>query len=308
MVSRGLQVNGRDLAAQGASIGGALPLPEGVTGRQEVLPSGALLEVLSGAPAARSAQTRMRPEGLALYLVTEGRIPAQVAGLPLDLARAPGRPAHVVLSALEAPAEARHRMAAGQRIGLLTLRLGWDWLAARGLSRDAVLAGRAHRCDSWLAAPGDVFRAEALIRAEGSAEADSPVLTLRREALALSLLAQASEVLLGTPDGLRPTERERLRRMEDLATRPGPLPTLEDIAAAGRMSVSSMQRLFQRAHGQAVLGWARGARMQQATAALRRGESVAEAARIAGYATPAAFSTAFRELTGTPPSRFAKAG
>ncbi|MDK3017475.1 helix-turn-helix transcriptional regulator [Pseudodonghicola flavimaris] len=246
-----------------------------------------------------------RPANVVLHMVLEGGVDTWLGAQPMPLGRPPREPVRVVMSALAQPMDFRRRVRRGQHLRKLTVVLSWDWLEARGVQRAQLLQGQRHRSDSWIAAPGDVARAEALLAAPDGAP-PGPLLTLEKEALAMSLVRHAMELLLAGRDRLKPQDREKLSRMEALATRPGPLPALEDLAAAGGVSLSTMRRLFRRAYDQPVQERLRALRMDRAADALRAGAPVAEAARLAGYERTTAFATAFRQRMGTSPSRFAQ--
>lgn len=78
--------------------------------------------------------------------------------------------------------------------------------------------------------------------------------------------------------------------------------TVATLADRGHLSRAAFARRFVRSVGATPMEYVTGLRMQQATSALvERGVSVAEAAAIAGYATDAAFSRAFKRIHGRPP-------
>ncbi len=78
--------------------------------------------------------------------------------------------------------------------------------------------------------------------------------------------------------------------------------SLAQIAARHHLSVNTLQRHFRAAWNSAVDEYRRDARLRRARAALERdGVSVARAAEIAGYGSPANFSTAFRRAYGIAP-------
>ncbi|MCA0919308.1 helix-turn-helix transcriptional regulator [Pseudooceanicola nanhaiensis] len=274
-----------------------------LTGGREGLstPSGPRVN-LQDTEVTETFETRVtRPANVVLHMVLDGTVDTRLGAEALPLSRSGTAPVRLVFSATARPAPFRRRIHKGQRLRKVTVVMSWDWLAARGLDRDTVMAGTDHRCESWIAAAANVAQAEALLRGTGPAS----LRLLEKEALAISLLRHAMEGLLSDPAGLRRQDRDRLHRMESHALRPGPLPTLEEIAAAGGMSLSSMQRLFRRAHGRPVLSHLRALRMERAASALRDGHAVTDAARIAGYESAAAFATAFRQQMGMSPSQYA---
>ncbi|EPX76661.1 helix-turn-helix transcriptional regulator [Salipiger mucosus] len=264
------------------------------------LPSGLTVNLQDTRAAADFETYMTRPANVLLHVVLEGRVSARLGDEALEIGRRPGAPVRIVFSALSSPLPFRRSASRGERLRKLTVGLSWDWLAARAVTREDILAGRTHRLESWVAPPGVIAQVRALLDTPDP----GPSGTFAKEALALALLRDAIERLVPHGNGLRPDERDRLARMEALADRPGPIPALERIAAAGGTSVSTMRRLFRRAYGEPVMTCLRRRRMEQAAAALRRGATVSEAARLAGYETPTAFATAFRQATGDSPSRF----
>ncbi len=78
--------------------------------------------------------------------------------------------------------------------------------------------------------------------------------------------------------------------------------TVAGLADTVHLSRAAFARRFVQSVGASPMEYVTGLRMQHAMSALReRGCSVAEAAEIAGYATEAAFSRAFKRMHGTTP-------
>jgi AraC-like DNA-binding protein len=103
---------------------------------------------------------------------------------------------------------------------------------------------------------------------------------------------------------LKPFDLRRLKLVESfLDGLDGDLPSLEEIARQGGVSVSTLRRLFMAAHGMTVFDYVRRRGLERARFALeRQGASVSEAAYIAGYASPANFATAFKRAFGVTPT------
>ncbi|MBD3788175.1 MAG: helix-turn-helix transcriptional regulator [Sphingomonadales bacterium] len=193
------------------------------------------------------------------------------------------------------------------------MAVGWDWLAARGVAREAVLGGRGFVQGDWPASPEEVALAEQLVAldrggpAAGGAAAGQQI---AREAAVLALVARLVGRLLAPSAGagLSPAEAERLGRIEAFAARPGPLPPLAEMAGAAGLSLSSARRLFRRAYGLSIGARLSDLRMAQAEAALARGARVAEAAHLAGFASAESFATAFKRKFGLSPSELRPGG
>jgi AraC-like DNA-binding protein len=80
--------------------------------------------------------------------------------------------------------------------------------------------------------------------------------------------------------------------------------TLGGWAQAVGATERTLVRLFRRTFGMTFLEWRQRILMDEALRRLQAGESVTVVALDLGYATPSAFSHAFHEATGVPPSRF----
>lgn len=78
--------------------------------------------------------------------------------------------------------------------------------------------------------------------------------------------------------------------------------TVATLAECGHLSRAAFARRFSASVGMSPLGYLTRVRMQLATTAIsERGATVSEAAALAGYATEAAFSRAFKRMHGYPP-------
>ncbi|MFD2175800.1 helix-turn-helix transcriptional regulator [Rhodobacter lacus] len=268
------------------------------------LPSGLHLHTLDAA-AATDFETRiLRAPAVVVHLILAGRAEAFIGRQPLRLARVEGAPVRMAFYALRHAAPFRRRARAGEALRKVSIDIGWEWLAARGVSQDMVLEARDFRHEDWPASAAEIAMAEEILALEGQGAA----CTLRREALVFGLVAGWLEHVLAGASALRPPEMERLRRIEDSALLPGPVPALAEIAAKAGLSLSSMQRLFQRAHGTSAKDRIRRLRLERAEAALRAGESVAQAAHVAGFVSVESFATAFKRHRGLCPSALICAG
>ncbi len=123
---------------------------------------------------------------------------------------------------------------------------------------------------------------------------DPDLLPLYLEARALELLREAAGVL-GQPSATaNPLRRRKFLRMaqvrERLESGAADEWSLAQIAARYHLSVNTLQRHFRAAWNSAVDEYRRDARLRRA-----------RAAEIAGYGSPANFSTAFRRAYGIAP-------
>lgn len=300
-----------NVGARGRDFGATLPADRVVlTGLRSgaALPSGIFVS-LHSSQAQHDFETRMmRSANVVMHMVLAGRVETWIGGQPVTFERKAEKPVPLYVSALTETAEFRRRVSAGQILRKISIVIPWAWLDAHDLGRADLMQGTTQRNETLIAPHEEIGRAEALLEAYEAGSLSDALLSFRKEALAMSLIRHALESLSAGDTALRPKERENLARMLTYASQPGPVPPLEDIAAMGGMSVSTMRRLFQRAYRRPVLAHVRETRLDKAAAALRSGVTVADAARVAGYETPAAFATAFRQRTGICPSRYRRGG
>ncbi|ADE83877.1 helix-turn-helix transcriptional regulator [Rhodobacter capsulatus] len=297
----------QDIAASAHLSGvdfGATIRPERVAleGRRAAgaLPSGLRLHTLD-AQAATDFETRiLRAPGVVLHLILAGSAEAFIGPHRLRLERRAEEPVRMAFYALGAAAPFLRRARAGDHLRKVSIDIGWDWLAARGIPPERVLDGAAFRHETWPATAAESVLAEELVALD-RAGAD-PCTLLLREARAFGLVAGLMTRLTAAPGALRPAETERLRRLEERALQPGPMPDLAQIAEEAGMSLSSLQRLFRRAYGLSAKARIRDLRLRRAEAALRGGASVRAAAHLAGFVSVESFATAFRRQFGLPPS------
>ena len=127
-----------------------------------------------------------------------------------------------------------------------------------------------------------------------------------RHAHALALLEQL--LAAGTPNSfsLPKPHSERARKLaEHFASRPDDGRPLEIVAAEiGGASLRTFERLFAEETGLSLALWRRQSRMLASLSLLTEGKSIGEVARSVGYDSAAAFSTAFKQCFGVPPSDY----
>ena len=171
------------------------------------------------------------------------------------------------------------------------------------LPAQIVLRHKPLRGDAVSGAPAALLQ---LILAE--AELDSPGAVLLMDKLSDALFMYALRQCLAdgrVKQGLLsamhdPHLRPVLRAVHQDPQHPW---TVAGLAEKAHLSRAAFARRFAKSVGATPMGYVTGLRMQLAQAALiERGVSVAEAAEIAGYATEAAFSRAFKRIHGSSPS------
>ena len=214
------------------------------------------------------------------------------------------RPQGVVLC-LERPEEFERRCAAGERQRLVVVTLTAEWFAS-GRQLPAPAAGHLEvRC--WTPTPRAVAIAEQLLN---PAAFQGPLRGLYLESRMLELVAEAFACTASpdqaSPPGLRPDEHARACRLRDLLDSGGAdALSLAEMARAMRCNATTLQRQFRQAFGATIFDYLRAGRLRRAAWALQHdGASVARAAEIAGYASQANFSTAFRRHFGQPPKTY----
>ncbi|WP_141134940.1 AraC family transcriptional regulator [Tropicimonas sediminicola] len=250
----------------------------------------------------------VRAAGVMLHFVLEGRVRASLGGEALELGRGAGEPVRMVMSAANDSMAFRRRGSAGDRVRGVNVEMSHAWLRANGLGAlaDGAKPSLRRTCGSVL--PEDVRLLERLIRLMPE---DTPLARLEVEALALRLICSTCAEFAGRAGcgaGMGRDDRRKLARMEQfIEAGQGDLPELSEIARIGNVSLSTMRRMFRAAHGCTVQQYVRGTRLARARVALERdGVTVAEAAHLAGYRSPANFATAFRRATGLAPSHLAR--
>lgn len=267
------------------------------------MPSGMTVKIFDAVTVSDFETTVTRPANVILHYVLEGRIDAELDGMPLQLSRAPDAPVRLALTALRRPARFCRRGTAGERLRNIAVVLSWDFLEARGVTRDSLMGKRDVLLREWSALPPDEAAAEALMALQPGPGRLTPSQIMALESFGMSQAHGVLQRLLEEDEALSPREQTSLARMEAHALRPGPMASITDIAGAGAMSVSSARRLFRRAHGLPVMVYLRQLRLARADAALRAGANVSEATRLAGYETAEAFATAYRNWSGHSPSQ-----
>ena len=286
-------------------------------------PSGLTVHATDATPRRDFSTVFTAPPGFSVTVLLQGFVEADFDGESIAMGdeSAPHAPsAH--LRALTRSALVRRRARGGVRVRKVSVDVSWDWLdrcvAADGAPSAATLGFlRRHLATAqWTPSPAAIHAAERLMPSRGRGVADSLdrdrcALTIVQEALGMledaiaDPLAEADNAVFGALSGpVRSAVRAAAARA--LIDRRAAEPLgLSAIASAAGMSVSALQRAFKAAYGVTVIEYRTRKRLDIARAALAEdGATVEEAARIAGYAAPANFSTAFRRVFGAPPSAF----
>ncbi|NIJ42990.1 AraC-like DNA-binding protein [Parvibaculum indicum] len=217
------------------------------------------------------------------------------------------------LVSLREPVSFSRRGLRGTRTRKVNITLQMSWLEKTGLlelGRQSPI-GRFTRSHlavrHWVPNRRAVQIAEEILR---PCPVTPELETLYLESRAIELLLEGTGSLADRPgDAGSAGLRRKARDIEDflIAHLHQPL-TLDEIARALAMSPSSLQRACRSVYGTSVFDLLRKLRLDTARHRLaEEGISVAEAAYIAGYGSPANFATAFRRAYGVSPSEARRA-
>lgn len=127
-----------------------------------------------------------------------------------------------------------------------------------------------------------------------------------RHAHALALLEQLLVAAKAESFSLPKPKSERARKLaEHFTRRLDDNRALEVIAdEVGGASLRTFERLFVEETGLSLAAWRRQSRMLASISLLSEGKSIGEVAHAVGYDSAAAFSTAFKQCLGVPPSAY----
>ena len=118
-------------------------------------------------------------------------------------------------------------------------------------------------------------------------------------------IAAARQLALHVP---LPADRRLQTMCAALLADPSDGRTLEQWSHQSGASARTLARLFERELGMGFNAWRQRVRFQSAVEALSHGQPVSAVAHKHGYASPSAFTAAFRKAMGMPPSALAIQG
>lgn len=252
---------------------------------------------------------------LGIKLFFQGGIAARIGHLDIPMpSEQPGGswvPSATLFHQREHEVFARHA-AAGDRTRKLSIKILPEWLESGDVFADGEASGlkrfTGHKlaARSWSPSRTLLALAEQMI----NPPALEPYLArLYMESRIIGVIAEAFGLLsedhsAGGRTTLSLAERRRLRKAEEMLLDYKSTPSIEILASEIGVSVNTLQRLFQAAYGTSVFSHIRDRRLEQARLALEtEGLAIAQAAHIAGYTSPANFSTAFKRRFGFSPSQ-----
>lgn len=249
----------------------------------------------------------LMPAGTKVIVKLEGNAQVKLDGQLLDLDAGDGesaRPVATVLT-LTRPVRFTRSSTTGTRERMVVITLSPAWIDETGLN--GRLPARHLNQLAWQPSQRTLGAVEQLLR---PGDAEDPLERLAMEGRCLDIVGDAFTQLLArdhTSDhGLAPTHYRRICRLRRLLDS-GAADHLDMNGIAQQMgcNATTLQQHFRQAFASTIFDYLRQRRLERAASALRRdGVSVALAAEIAGYASQANFSTAFRRHFGESPRHF----
>ena len=177
--------------------------------------------------------------------------------------------------------------------------------------KSGVLRSFALASTDSMAVPGTVrllnlssFFRELLIEASRSEAIAGQ--TIRGACLKSLILSELEEKLHPAGGMVAPSDGRLLSICQAILADPSDNRTIDEWARAVGMSRRALTRNFRRQTGLSFAVWRQQARLEEATARLRMGESVTRVAYEVGYESIATFSMIFRQNFGMSPSRYAR--
>ncbi|WNL43593.1 AraC family transcriptional regulator [Halomonas sp. PAMB 3264] len=235
------------------------------------------------------------PAGVKIALVMEGG--AQVRYGECDARLGPDEPQRALIVALPDKTAFTRSGRVGARERTLTLSLSPHWLSRHGYASSSVTC----ELRRWTPSPGLLALGDALFAQRF--DAMTPATRL--------MLGGFARLLAGEALSLAPVEAPapRQRRLDPLMALidRGEARGLDQKALAKRlgMSLSTLQRRFYQAHGEALGQFLRRHHLTLAREALERGAADVEAAAtLAGYSSATNFATAFKREFGASPNGY----
>lgn len=258
------------------------------------------------------------PPGTTISVFLEGEVEAWIGPMRIpmpgrDAAGCPGQPIATVYS-MGRPEKFQRQARRGSRLRKVSIALAPGWLERYSGFVASDTAPLRQFMSEHLASRIWTPSAHALSLAEQviapptlpplvfQLYLKSRVLGLIEEALLQVMSDQPADPVARTP--LKAGERQRLQAIDSfLQTHLAEPINTGEMARVLGLSATSLQRLVRQAHGCSVAHHIRMHKLDRARMALERdGVSVAEAAYMVGYNSPANFATAFRRAFGLPPS------
>lgn len=249
-------------------------------------------------------------DGLTAYLFLDGDVEATIGDRPLNVGRC-GREIEAVVCSRARPDLFHRHSHRGAHIRKVTVGVNEEWLENSGFNdtanhHEVKAFARDHLAQArWRPSARLIALAEQILHPPPYS---GPLQALYLESRALEILTEALLAINHAETryqdaGLGTRDHARLRAICDfLDAHVDEALTLGEIAAYGKISPNTLQRLFQSAYGVTVFDYFRARKLDLSRARLERdGISVTEAAFLAGYSSSANFATAFKRRFGVSP-------
>lgn len=249
------------------------------------------------------------PPALTVCILLEGKLECAFGNLETALDATAGPKAYIW--AYARPIQWRRKIQAGMRIRKVNISIEAEWFRNqidKGLFVDQEidhLFENPFEIHQWIPSSKLTTLTSQVIL---QGQSDTLLHSIRRESKSLEILGEAFEHFAKGNQGTQPDEKQRtLSRAElvrDFIERQDMTRlNLAHISKELGFSVSSMQGSFKKAYEMTIMDYVRERCLIKAYEALDKDQvSIAEAAFIAGYNSPANFSTAFKRHFGVSPS------
>ncbi|GGJ96421.1 helix-turn-helix transcriptional regulator [Pseudomonas matsuisoli] len=257
-----------------------------------------------------TTESRMEPRlSFVLFMAGDNQVRYGDRSVAFKAQRAHEQDFQGLALSVKEPVVFSRRSRQGTHIRKIAINLGPEWFESGGLDdqpyQDVLRFTEQHlAAQHWQPSPRLKAIAEQLLNPPDHAP------MLQRLYLESRVLDIAAEALSGITHcaplkrmTLRPHEHQRMRQVAALLES-GEADdwTLEMIARNAGINVNSLQRQFRQFKGMTVFEYQRSRKLETARQALEReGMSVTQAAWLAGYTSPANFSTAFKRHFGMTP-------
>lgn len=252
---------------------------------------------------------------LCLSFFLEGNVEAYIGGDPIpmpvfDQKTQLWRPVASIFSQCKTELFKRYAKR-GSHIKKIVISISHDWLdkfidGSPEINIVKQFADTHLARKNWVPSPHAIAMVEQIIAAGNMPDI---LRALYIESRVLILIEEAFRQLLSYNEGdrlgsMRPQDRERLKTVEQyLQNHLGHHVSAKELANAVGVSINSLQRLLTKTYGMSPSKFIRTFMLEKARTLMERdGISIAEAAYLAGYKSPANFATAFKKCFGFSPS------
>lgn len=200
------------------------------------------------------------------------------------------------------PGETLHLVSAGGRRSSLICQLPAS-AVRRWLPADFEFTDR--RLEACLDIASVGIRSQLLRLAQELHDRD-PGFEVLMEAIASQLSVELARYLLAASEAVDTggLASWRLREIDRRLAKPGPPPTLSDLAALCNVSVRQLTRGFRTSRGCSIGDYMAQSRIEMAKRRLATDEGIKAIAGSMGYASQSTFTYAFRRATGVTPRQF----